>query len=1255
MHLRRLEVHGFKAFAERQTFEFGPGMTVVMGPNGSGKSNVHDAIRWALGEHASRSIRARKTEDVIFSGSDSRRQMGTAEVTITLDNSEGWMPIDFNEVTVTRRAHRSGDNEYLINGQKVRLSDVLDLFRQAHVGQNSYAMMSQGLVDEVLAMRPVDRRGLIEEAADVKGHRHQLQLSERRLTETRDNLGRVRLLIREVEPRLRQLERQSKKAARYHEIQRQLHDALQTYYEQELRTANETLVAARATHDQQTQAFAAAQTEIAGHDEGVSGFEVTVRERTEALAALQTKERGLAEEGLRLEQQIALAEQRLELLKRRIADIEAELAASAELGAPTIEEDSERLAALELAVEQARAALEREREAMQAADAAARDVLREIAEAEARRTRLEVERTDAARRIEEWERRRVEAGAAREGAEERRDELLGELRVLGGDALELDRRGAALAAGAEDARQNRDATENAAEQQLTALTEARDAVRAAETQVVQLRERGELLAALAEQQPEAGASGEQALIAAAREAADGGEPLAGVIGAVGRIISVPDGLEPAVEAALADQFVAIIVEREEDAIAAIEFLRDTGAGTATVLPLDTLDHKYPLNFFNERGVVGVAARLVKTEQRYRPLIDSLLGRTIIVDDLDVARRMIKRGLGSVVTRDGTLLRPGGAYYGGRVGSGGSAARSGFALQSEIDAIPQRVAEAERAVSAATQHQDAAEQAVVEGRAVVVRARSGVDETIELAREHAHRVADLRRGQTALSAEMAGIRATLAVATDESGGDAPREARIEATRGIEAVGRALDAMRDRSEAVVRERDQAAERVTAAATTLAASQGTQQAALEERQQQTEAARRAQERAESLRAEQQKARGEIEDLELSLRGHREQAANNRSALALAQETIGPAHAALAEATEAQRDLVSKRGEVQARLMATERATLQADNDLREAATHLETLQRQVTDEGMKLADDGTVRPIEPAKTATDDAEGAEAATAGATGDTVDEDSEASDGDDADGEGPDTAEAPAVVEATAETLASFAPMRGGAVVDPIALRDTISELRGEVRALGSVNIEAVEDLTEERERHDYLSEQVQDLEAAEIELRAAIRDLRRLIRERFSETFVDVNEAFGEYFQRFFGGGTASLSLVQSDDDDDEDTDPGVEITAQPPGKRIASLNVLSGGERALTSVALLFALLSVNPAPVCVLDEVDAALDEANVGRFVETLRELCENSQFIVVSHNRRTFEAADSIYGISMGEDSVSRVLSLQLADPPNAS
>nr|HRC63153.1 AAA family ATPase [Dehalococcoidia bacterium] len=324
MYLRRVEVHGFKSFADRQRFEFGPGVTAVVGPNGSGKSNVAEAVRWALGEQSARSLRARKTEDVIFSGSDKRRQLGMAEVTLVLDNSEQWMPVDFSEVSVTRRAYRSGESEYLINGQRVRLMDVHDLFRRAQVGQNSYAMMSQGLVDEVLALRPVERRDLIEEAADVHRHRIELNRAERRLTETRDNLGHVRMLIREVEPRLKQLERQSARAERFKVLQAQLSDALQVYYEHELRAAQDALTAARARHDQQAQAFQSARIEVdsvLGRADAIDG---RVHELRMALERAQSVDRTLTEEGLRLQQAVALAEQRLELLAVRREEVEAE-------------------------------------------------------------------------------------------------------------------------------------------------------------------------------------------------------------------------------------------------------------------------------------------------------------------------------------------------------------------------------------------------------------------------------------------------------------------------------------------------------------------------------------------------------------------------------------------------------------------------------------------------------------------------------------------------------------------------------------------------------------------------------------------------------------------------------------------------------------------------------------------------------------------------------------------------------------------
>jgi chromosome segregation protein len=400
------------------------------------------------------------------------------------------------------------------------------------------------------------------------------------------------------------------------------------------------------------------------------------------------------------------------------------------------------------------------------------------------------------------------------------------------------------------------------------------------------------------------------------------------------------------------------------------------------------------------------------------------------------------------------------------------------------------------------------------------------------------------------------------------------------------------------------------VTEAATAVAAAEGGREAARSQRAQRAEERRQAIARMEQRQTLLAQVRREREDIALSLRDLRERLANNRAALAEREQAVAPAHAALADTLGEQRELAAGRGDAQARLFGAERETLAAEAELRQRAQQVQALLTQIADEGLVTRADGSVRSVVAA---------------------------------VDGAG--------LIVADARTAVAM-PAAGGAEVDTEALRARISDLRAEIRALGPVNIDALDDLSEERERHHFLTAQVGDLEAAEVELREAIRDLEKLIRTRFDETFALVNTNFEHYFQRFFGGGSATLRIVEPEDEDGE---AGVEITAQPPGKRIASLSVLSGGERSLTSVALLFALLAVNPAPVCVLDEVDAALDEANVGRFVETLLELTLRSQFVVITHNRRTVEAADTIYGVSMGDESTSQVLSLSVADLPVAS
>ena len=1224
MHLRRVEVQGFKSFADRQRFEFGPGMTAVVGPNGSGKSNVSDAIRWAFGEQSSRSIRARKTEDVIFSGSDKRRALGLAEVTITLDNSEHWMAIDFNEVTVTRRAFRSGESEYLINGTKVRLMDVQDLFRRAQVGQNSYAMMSQGLVDEVLALRPVERRDLIEEAADVHRHRLELQRSERRLTETRDNLGHVRMLIREVEPRLRQLERQTTRAERYKLLHAEISEALQVYYEHELRAGTEALTAARARHDQYAQAFAAARLEVEGVVARLVVVEAAATERRTVLDRAQAGERTLAEEGLRLQQAVALAEQRLELLGMRGNEVEAEIAAAPAPVDATQEPIDD--AALDARVAVAASSAEREREALRSADEAARTLLRALAEAEARRARLETELRDTERRIAERAAAAERQAVARAAAGQTRGAAHTRLREYGKRALEMHGTGLGLALAAQDARRRREVAERQLEEQLRLAVEANDALRQASGAAEALVQRHAMLEQLSAQAADAG-NAAQAIVAASGQVDNEGGPLVpGVVGVLSRLLRVPDGLERAIEAALAEQLSAVVVERAQDAISAIEYLSERQAGAVTVYPLDGMAHSAPLNLFNERGVVGVAARLVRVEQRYRPLIDTLLGRTIIVDDLEVAQRMIGRGLGSVVTRDGVLLRPGGAVYGGR-GTGGA---EQLGLMREIDALPERIAEARTAEDAARAKFDRAEPAVLDARDVVAQTRRAVDEAEDRRRHHEQARSHLRRELVALGGELRLAHAVLAepaldgpAASEDAVAQTAAEAGAEARDALGtpgglraallALGAEITTLRDRSDALSAERDATADRATAATTALASAEGERSAIRSQRAQRIEQQRLDAERLLQRQALLAQVRRESEDIALSLRDLRERLANNRTALAVAEEAVAPAHAGLADMLGEQRELGVQRGDAQARLFSAEREMLASEAALRQAAQQVQSLHQQIIDEGMALQPDGSVRPVEPASP-----------SASASG----EDAEP-------------------IEASGVAV----PASGGAEIDPEALRERISVLRADIRALGPVNIDALDDLSTERERHTFLTAQVADLEAAEGELRGAIRELEKLIRSRFDQAFALVNQNFGEYFRRFFGGGVAELRIIEPDD---ASGDAGVEIFAQPPGKRVSSLNVLSGGERSLTSVALLFALLQVNPAPVVVMDEVDAALDEANVGRFVETLQELTERSQFIVITHNRRTVEAADTIYGVSMGDESTSQVLSLSLSELPRA-
>ncbi|HET6614680.1 MAG TPA: AAA family ATPase, partial [Dehalococcoidia bacterium] len=693
MYLKRLEAQGFKSFANKTTLDFGTGVTCVIGPNGTGKTNVADSLRWVLGEHASRTLRARKTEDVIFAGSDKRAPMGMADVSITLDNSAGWLPIDYADVVVTRRAYRDGENEYYINHNRVRLRDIVDLFQRAQVGQNSYAFMGQGMVEQVLSLRPEDRRALIEEAADVRVYRHKLEDAQNKLKATRENMDRVRLLVREIEPRINQLERQAGRAVKYQDLSKELNATLHVWYAHQWREVNDHLLAATTTQDQRVEEAERAKAEAKACEDGLAQLRAAIDERRAEIGLRESRLRSMQDYVRDLERRIALDSERETMLRERVDEIAAELAqlrSEAEAQASlTVEVDT---SALETRLETARAALTEHRERLATAEQEAHALQRSVLVHEQAASRAKASEDDLARRITEQAetlaRLADERGATTSGRRDAIAELAAWAKDYARTLVDARRFDMELERATRD--RSREASLLAtARREQAAVDEELRSLRA-ELEATQLKL--EMIETL-EVRPQAPDAGVRVILEAGgvlktREAAPEGEELAGVIGLVGQLLRVPPGLEKAIEAALAENLFAVVFERQRDVTEALHLLLAYDPGRATLYSLDNIQEMRPLNLIKERGVLGVASQLVRCDNRYRRLVDTLLGRTVIVEDVELARRFVRRGLaGAVATTSGVLLRPVGSVAAGSY----TAVEASFVHEREMSDLPAELA------------------------------------------------------------------------------------------------------------------------------------------------------------------------------------------------------------------------------------------------------------------------------------------------------------------------------------------------------------------------------------------------------------------------------------------------------------------------------------------------------------------------------------------------------------------------------------
>lgn len=1188
LRLKSLELQGYKTFASKTAFEFASGITAIVGPNGSGKSNIADALRWVLGEQSYTLLRGKKTEDMIFNGSEHRARASMASAHILFDNAEGWLPVDFTEVAMTRRAYRDGHNDYLLNDQQVRLRDLNELLSASGLADRTYTIMGQGLVDASLALKAEERRKLFEEAAGVGLYRTRREEALKRLESTQRNLERVLDIMSELEPRLRSLERQAKRASEYGRAQADLKVILREWYGYHWHKAQQELADARETVKAQEARVQEARAEHARAQEEYNAF----RERLSGLRAqLQTWHRQSSE----LHSQREEASRELAVLEeRRRALLASQTSALADRERAS---DEERVARERL--EEAEQEVARVQAEYEEAQRQHEEVQRSLQDRQVERASLE-ERVQSARgQIERWNAQRAESMA-------RLDELKSRLESLRARIEAADRAiesAEVVAREASDkyagARAQREEIENLLRQAEEKEERGKKEVDRLESERrTRGEERANLLSAhtrfktqlevleQAEQSLAGYAEGARFLLEAAQQM-----KLKGARGALSAALDVPAELETAVAAALGDTLDAVLLDADEIE-EALSLLESDSAGRAVLLPINqTSDVLKTSDGYAD--AIGVASELINAPEELRAAVNLMLGQTLIVRDRATARNLIRElpTHARVVTLRGEVFRGDGLIVAGRSASSSALSRPRQkrelteslttlgvqieALNRDVESLSARIHEAGRGLTEASA--EVREKRVRLGEAGESEKQAGLES------EAKHRELEWQRSQQIqLRAEADEAEAIQRNLVESQSAFETESAKLhEELREMSARLGGMDLAEAQGQASYwNTRAAVAERALADATVRK----------EERRKDTE-------RFDVRRSE---FAARLTDAETSLQGLDE----NRAALHARENTLREQIDALnVEMNPAERELETAEVE-EARLQDVEanvqRGLATAERLL--GQVQLEQLRKQEALDNLrqKIMDDFGLVMFEYA----DDVSGP---------------------------------VPLPFEGMVEEL----PVVTEVSAD---LENQLIRQRTQVRRMGPINPEAKQEYDRESERYTFMRTQVEDLRKAEEDLRHVIAELDELTRQEFSKTFDAVDKQFRAMFTRLFGGGSARLSLT----DPDNLVETGIEIETRLPGRREQSLALLSGGERSLTAVALVFALLKVSPTPVCVMDEVDAMLDEANVGRFRDLLVELSRDTQFIIITHNRNTVQAADVIYGITMGRDSASQMISLRL-------
>ena len=1181
MYLKAIEMQGFKSFPDKTVLNFGKGITAVVGPNGSGKSNLSDAMRWVLGEQSTKNLRGSKMEDVIFSGTDSRRAVGFAEVTLKLDNSDMALNNPKKEVTVTRRYYRSGESEYKINGEQARLKDIHELFMDTGLGRDGYSMISQGKVETLISGKSDDRRDMLEEAAGISHYRYRRADAMRRLNQAEENLLRLRDILTELETRVGPLKTQSEKAQKFLEYageKKNLEIGLWLYTiektKNDLREHEKKITIVNAQYDEVCKSLEEITEKIDSSFAETQRITVAVDEIRRGCAQLE-------EQASLLESQIAVQENTILHNNETIERIEREKTeendTDTEIGTQ-ISDAEKSIAELEASIEEKKAELN--------SFTGELDVLSNENSKSAQRS-VELSEKMSALSLEIADNRVVSSTAASSVEEiENRISVIDELSQSRKNALE------ALEAQCKEAQaeleriveRNTELNNSLSGIELLAtkrkekLDKLKDQENVLRNDIQFKNSRITMLSDL-----EKNMEGYQGSVKAVmREVRRG--VLKGIHAPVSQIITVKDKYSSAIETALGAQIQNIVTDTENDAKKAIGFLKESHAGRATFLPLTAikgkvLDEKDLDDCF---GYINLASELVEYDKKYTEIIKSLLGRTVVAEDLDAAIAIAKKYnyKFKIVTLDGQVVNAGGSMTGGaKLQNAGILSRG-----NELEKLKASLSESKESLVILLKDMEAQQESFSSAYAELEGCKS---EIISLAEEkiRIEGVLALRKGnfENTLQAQ------TLA-----------DEEKAQLTARIKSINDGASSANEKLVALQAELD----KVEAELSTLTGDR------------------------ESLREKREKLTADAAQINLSIATAEKEIEAKKEEIARLQNRSTSHKDKLSQLDSEIEEINKRNEEIRERI---EILNGEAEGLRTQSSASKEQIAAFISKREQYEQENGKLRILEREKTEEREKLGGEKARLSERKETMEKEFE-----DIQNKLYDEYE---LTKREAEEL--------DIVIEDIPeAKKRLNELKSKIRGLGNVNVSAIEEYKEVSERYSFMHTQVSDVEKSKAELIKLINELTGKMGVQFKEQFDKINFSFGQTFAELFGGGKASLVLT----DESDVLECDIDIKVQPPGKNVQNISLLSGGEKGLSAIALLFSILKVNPCPFCIFDEVEAALDDVNVARYASYVRRMTTNTQFILITHRRGTMEEADMLYGVTMQEKGVSKLLELKTAE-----